>query len=37
MAPMEATIMHLLSMSRVTTFPFVSSCFLINPQLLTHD
>jgi hypothetical protein len=33
---MYATIMHLSLGSRVTTFPFVSPCFLVKPQLLTR-
>jgi hypothetical protein len=33
---MKATIICLSSVSHVTTFPFVSPCFLVNPQLLTH-
>jgi hypothetical protein len=33
---MQATSMHLSSVSHVTTFPFVNPCFLIIPQLLTR-
>jgi hypothetical protein len=34
---MNTAIMHLSLGSYTTTFPRVSTCFLVNPQLLTRD
>jgi hypothetical protein len=33
---MNATIMHLSSVPHVLSFLYVSACFLVKPQLLTH-